>query len=96
MNQTILTRASGVDLREAVVKVGRTRLKRVPMKSLATVLGLIPMAVGLGGEKTQATLADRSAGRCTLHSAICSQHSAIRILQSFVGAAGIEPATLRV
>ena len=33
------------------------RLKPILMTSLATVLGLIPMAVGLGGESTQAPLA---------------------------------------
>jgi CzcA family heavy metal efflux pump len=50
-------RASGVDLHEAVVRGGRTRLKPILMTSLATVLGLIPMAIGLGGESTQAPLA---------------------------------------
>jgi multidrug efflux pump subunit AcrB len=32
-------------------------LKPILMTSLATVLGLIPMALGIGGEKTQAPLA---------------------------------------
>ncbi|HVN49316.1 MAG TPA: efflux RND transporter permease subunit [Bacteroidota bacterium] len=48
---------SGVELHEAVVRAGRTRLKPILMTSLATVLGLIPMAVGIGGESTQAPLA---------------------------------------
>jgi multidrug efflux pump subunit AcrB len=50
-------RASGVELHEAVVRGGRTRLKPILMTSLATVLGLIPMAIGMGGELTQAPLA---------------------------------------
>jgi len=50
-------RASGVELHEAIVRGGRTRLKPILMTSLATVLGLIPMAIGLGGESTQAPLA---------------------------------------
>ncbi|MBI5464258.1 MAG: efflux RND transporter permease subunit, partial [Ignavibacteriales bacterium] len=50
-------RMRGVELHRAVVKAGRTRLKPILMTSLATVLGLIPMAIGLGGESTQAPLA---------------------------------------
>jgi CzcA family heavy metal efflux pump len=50
-------RTSGVELHEAVVRGGRTRLKPILMTSLATVLGLIPMAIGIGGESTQAPLA---------------------------------------
>jgi CzcA family heavy metal efflux pump len=50
-------RASGVELHEAVVRGGRTRLKPILMTSLATILGLIPMAIGMGGESTQAPLA---------------------------------------
>jgi CzcA family heavy metal efflux pump len=50
-------RLSGLELHEAVVRGGRTRLKPILMTSLATVLGLIPMAIGLGGESTQAPLA---------------------------------------
>src|SRR6185312_6649342 len=47
-------RQAGLELREAVVAAGRTRLRPILMTSLATVLGLIPMAIGLGGESTQA------------------------------------------
>ena len=50
-------RANGAELHDAVVRGGRTRLKPILMTSLATVLGLIPMAIGLGGESTQAPLA---------------------------------------
>ncbi len=40
-----------------MIRAGRTRLKPILMTSLATVLGLIPMAIGIGGESTQAPLA---------------------------------------
>jgi CzcA family heavy metal efflux pump len=50
-------RMRGLPLMEAVITGGRTRLKPILMTSLATVLGLIPMAIGLGGESTQAPLA---------------------------------------
>jgi CzcA family heavy metal efflux pump len=50
-------RMKGEDLHRAVIDGGRTRLKPILMTSIATVLGLIPMAMGLGGEKTQAPLA---------------------------------------
>lgn len=50
-------RMRGMPLQEAVVLGGRTRLKPILMTSLATVLGLIPMALGIGGESTQAPLA---------------------------------------
>jgi CzcA family heavy metal efflux pump len=50
-------RISGMPLHDAVVRGARTRLKPILMTSLATVLGLIPMALGIGGEKTQAPLA---------------------------------------
>jgi CzcA family heavy metal efflux pump len=50
-------RMHDIPLRDAVVRAGRTRLKPILMTSLATVLGLIPMALGVGGESTQAPLA---------------------------------------
>ncbi len=50
-------RKAGVELHEAVIKAGRTRLKPILMTTLATVLGLIPLALGMGGEKSQAPLA---------------------------------------
>jgi multidrug efflux pump subunit AcrB len=50
-------RKQGTPLEQAVLKAGRTRLKPILMTSLATVLGLIPMAIGFGGESTQAPLA---------------------------------------
>ncbi|HET6400425.1 MAG TPA: efflux RND transporter permease subunit [Candidatus Kapabacteria bacterium] len=50
-------RMKGEELHRAVIDAGRTRLKPILMTSIATVLGLIPMAMGLGGENTQAPLA---------------------------------------
>ena len=50
-------RKRGLDLNEAIVKGGRTRLRPIIMTTLATVLALIPMAVGIGGESSQAPLA---------------------------------------
>jgi CzcA family heavy metal efflux pump len=50
-------RKKGVELIEAVVRGGKTRLRPIIMTTAATVLGLIPMAVGIGGESSQAPLA---------------------------------------
>jgi multidrug efflux pump subunit AcrB len=59
-------RGRGLLLHEAVVVAGRTRLKPILMTSLATVLGLIPMALGIGGESTQAPLAIAVIGGLTV------------------------------
>jgi CzcA family heavy metal efflux pump len=59
-------RARGLELHEAVRKASRTRLKPILMTSLATVLGLIPMAIGFGGESTQAPLAIAVIGGLTV------------------------------
>ena len=59
-------RTRGIPLNEAVVRAGRTRLKPILMTSLATVLGLIPMALGIGGESTQAPLAIAVIGGLTV------------------------------
>ncbi len=61
-------RMKGVPLHEAVVTGGTTRLKPIIMTTLATVLGLIPMALGLGGESTQAPLAIAVIGGLTVSS----------------------------
>jgi hydrophobic/amphiphilic exporter-1 (mainly G- bacteria), HAE1 family len=45
-------------IREAVELAGRTRLRQILMTSLATMLGLVPMAIGIGeGGELQAPLA---------------------------------------
>jgi multidrug efflux pump subunit AcrB len=50
-------RKRGMELHEAVMTGGRTRLRPILMTSLATIFGLIPMALGMGGDKSQAPLA---------------------------------------
>ncbi|MGE5430072.1 MAG: efflux RND transporter permease subunit, partial [Syntrophomonadaceae bacterium] len=59
-------RMQDLNLHDAVVLAGRTRLKPILMTSLATVLGLIPMAAGIGGESTQAPLAIAVIGGLTV------------------------------
>jgi hydrophobic/amphiphilic exporter-1 (mainly G- bacteria), HAE1 family len=54
----VLRRRDGMPLREAVETAGRTRLRPILMTSLATVLGLVPMSLGIGeGAELQAPLA---------------------------------------
>lgn len=59
-------RKRGIELHEAVVSAGRTRLRPILMTTLATVLGLIPLALGIGGEKSQAPLAIAVIGGLTV------------------------------
>ncbi len=54
----VLRRRDGLPLREAVELAGRTRLRPILMTSIATVLGLIPMSLGIGeGSELQVPLA---------------------------------------
>jgi CzcA family heavy metal efflux pump len=58
VDYTNVLRRKGRALREAVVTASRTRLRPILMTSLATVFGLLPMAVGFGtGGETNAPLA---------------------------------------
>lgn len=51
-------RAQGYELREAILKAGRVRLRPIIMTTVTTVLGLAPMALGLGsGSDLRAPLA---------------------------------------
>jgi multidrug efflux pump subunit AcrB len=55
---TNVLRRRGTPLQNAVITAARTRLRPILMTSLATILGLLPMAIGLGtGGETNAPLA---------------------------------------
>ncbi len=54
----LLRREENLDVREAVVKAGRLRLRPILMTTLTTVLALLPLALGIGqGAEMQAALA---------------------------------------
>jgi HAE1 family hydrophobic/amphiphilic exporter-1 len=54
----ILRRRDGLALRDAVEQAGRTRLRPILMTTLCTILGLVPMSLGIGeGAELQAPLA---------------------------------------
>jgi HAE1 family hydrophobic/amphiphilic exporter-1 len=54
----VLRRRDGLKLRDAVELAGRTRLRPILMTSVATVLGLVPMSLGIGeGSELQVPLA---------------------------------------
>lgn len=58
VDYTNVLRRRGLAVREAVVRAARTRLRPILMTSLATVVGLAPMALGWGtGGETNAPLA---------------------------------------
>jgi CzcA family heavy metal efflux pump len=59
-------RKRGFGLHEAVVRGSKTRLRPIFMTTFATVLGLIPMAIGIGGEASQAPLAISVIGGLTM------------------------------
>lgn len=51
-------RARGLELSKAIVQAGRTRLRPILMTTTTTILGLIPMAIGLGeGAESNAPMA---------------------------------------
>jgi len=45
-----INRTRGMDVREAVVYAGRTRLRPILMSTITTIMGLVPMALGIGGD----------------------------------------------
>ncbi len=67
VDYTNVLRRRGLPLRQAVVTAARTRLRPILMTSLATVVGLFPMALGLGtGGETNAPLARAVVGGLTV------------------------------
>ena len=51
-------RAKGMERNDAIIKAGKDRFRPIMMTTLTTVLGLLPMAIGLGeGSNTMAPLA---------------------------------------
>ena len=67
VDYTNVLRRRGLPLREAVVRAARTRLRPILMTSFATVVGLLPMALGLGtGGETNAPLARAVVGGLTV------------------------------
>ena len=61
-----LLRRRGVSLRDAIIHGGKTRLKPILMTSLTTILGLLPMALGLGtGAELRAPMARAVVGGLT-------------------------------
>ncbi|TCO79513.1 efflux RND transporter permease subunit [Marinisporobacter balticus] len=51
-------REQGVERKEAIIKAGHTRFRPILMTTLTTVLGLLPLALGIGeGASTQAPMA---------------------------------------
>ncbi|HMB71202.1 MAG TPA: efflux RND transporter permease subunit [bacterium] len=54
----LLRRERGLDVRDAVIEAARLRLRPILMTTLTTVLGLLPLAIGIGpGAEVQASLA---------------------------------------
>jgi len=61
----------GVPPREAVLQAGRIRLRPILMTAIATILGMIPMATGLGeGSETNMPLARAVIGGLTVSTAL--------------------------
>jgi CzcA family heavy metal efflux pump len=53
-----LRKEEGLELKEAIIRAGRIRLRPILMTTLTTICGLIPMALGLGeGAEANASLA---------------------------------------
>lgn len=62
----MLRRRDGMEVRDAIEEAGRRRLRPILMTAMTTVLGLIPLALGLGeGGEAQAPLARAVIGGLT-------------------------------
>jgi hydrophobic/amphiphilic exporter-1 (mainly G- bacteria), HAE1 family len=62
----LMRRERGMEVMEAVVEAGRLRLRPILMTTVTTILGLIPLAIGLGaGSEIQAALARTVIGGLT-------------------------------
>jgi hydrophobe/amphiphile efflux-1 (HAE1) family protein len=60
-------RDRGMSLREATIEAGRTRLRPILMTTIATIVGLVPMAAGIGeGSETNLPLARAVIGGLTV------------------------------
>jgi HAE1 family hydrophobic/amphiphilic exporter-1 len=60
-------RGEGVELKEAIVRAGRIRLRPILMTTLTTICGLIPMALGIGeGAEANSSLAIAVIGGLTV------------------------------
>jgi multidrug efflux pump subunit AcrB len=67
VDYTNVLRRRGLELHDAVLQGARTRLRPILMTSLATVFGLLPMALGVGtGGETNAPLARAVIGGLTV------------------------------
>ena len=54
----VLRERDGLDIATAIVRAGRTRLRPILMTTVATIVGLVPMALGIGeGSETNLPLA---------------------------------------
>jgi hydrophobe/amphiphile efflux-1 (HAE1) family protein len=63
----VLRERDGLDIVSAVVRAGRTRLRPIVMTTWATVVGLVPMAIGIGeGSETNLPLARAVIGGLTV------------------------------
>ena len=61
------SQSRGIPLVEATVQAGKTRLRPILMTTIATIVGLMPMAVGIGeGSETNLPLARAVIGGLTV------------------------------
>ena len=63
----MLRERDGLDIVTATVRAGRTRLRPILMTTIATIVGLVPMALGIGeGSETNLPLARAVIGGLTV------------------------------